>query len=124
MSSLPSSHVSYGDPVADGADSSGFGNALERVYGAGQTLIVRRIDLLVEELAAQGRSLLAATVGTIFGAMALLVGWFFIVAGVVDAIDDYVPRFAVEIVVGILHVGVGAAIAIARRQRAAEQAST
>ena len=54
MSSLPSSHVSNGDPVADGADPS-FGNALERVYGAGQELIVRRIDLLVEELAAQGR---------------------------------------------------------------------
>ena len=121
MSSLPSSHVSNGDPVADGADPS-FGNALERVYGAGQELIVRRIDLLVEELAAQGRSLLP-TVGTIFGAMAVLVGWFFVVAGVVDAIDDYVPRFAVEIVVGILHVGVGAAITIARRQRAAEKAS-
>src|SRR4029450_13248303 len=72
MSSLPSSHVSTRDPVADGADPS-FGNALERVYGAGQELIVRRIDLLVEELAAQGRSLLAASVGTIFGAMALLV---------------------------------------------------
>jgi len=78
--------VSNGDPVADGADPS-FGNALERVYGAGQELIVRRIDLLVEELAAQGRSLLP-TVGTIFGAMAVLVGWFFVVAGVVDAIDD------------------------------------
>ena len=78
---------------------------------------------ICEELAAQGRSLLAAAVGTIFGAMALLVGWFFVVAGVVDAIDDYVPRFAVEIVVGILHVGVGAAIAFARRQHAAEKAS-
>ena len=122
MSSLPSSHVSNGDPVADGADPS-FGNALERVYGAGQELIVRRIDLLVEELAAQGRSLLAATAGTIFAAMAVLVGWLFVVAGVVDAIDDYVPRFAVEIVVGILHVGVGAAITIARRQRAAQKAS-
>ena len=33
MSSLPSSQVFNGDPVADGADSS-FGNALERVYGA------------------------------------------------------------------------------------------
>jgi Putative Actinobacterial Holin-X, holin superfamily III len=123
MSSLPSSHVSIGDPVADGTEPS-FGNALERVYGAGQALIVRRIDLLVEELAAQGRSLLAASVGTIFGAVAVLVGWFFVVAGVVDAIDDYVPRFAVEIVVGILHVGVGTAIAIAGRQRVAEKAST
>ena len=122
MSSLPSSHVSNGDPVADGADPS-FGNALERVYGAGQTLIVRRIDLLVEELAAQGRTLLAAAGGTIFAAMAVLVGWLFVVAGVVDAIDDYVPRFAVEFVVGILHVGVGAAIVIAGRQRAAEKAS-
>ena len=122
MSSLPSSHVSNGDPIADGADPS-FGNALERVYGAGQTLIVRRIDLLVEELAAQGRSLLAASVGTIFGAVAVLVGWFFVVAGVVDAIDAF-PRFAVEIVVGILHVGIGAAIVIARRQRAAEKAYT
>ncbi len=123
MSSLSSSQVYDGDPVEDGEDPS-FGNALERVYGAGQELIVRRIDLLVEELAAQGRNLLAAAVGTIFGAMALLVGWIFVVAGVVDAIDDYVPRFAAEIVVGILHVGVGAAIAIARRQQTAEKAST
>jgi len=122
MSSFPSSHVSNADPVADGEDPS-FVDALERVYGAGQTLIVRRIDLLVEELAAQGRSLLTAAVGTLFGAMALLVGWFFVVAGVVDAIDDYAPRFAVEIVVGILHVGVGTAIAISRRQQAAEKAS-
>ena len=122
MSSLPSSHVSNGNPVADGADPS-FGNALERVYGAGQALIVRRIDLLVEELAAQGRSLLAASVGAIVGAVVVLVGWFFVVAGVVDASDDYVPRFAVEIVVGILHVGVGAAIVIAGRQRPAQTAS-
>ena len=123
MSSLPSSRVSNGGPVADGADPS-FGNAFERVYGAGQELIVRRIDLLVEELTAQGRSLLSATAGTIFAAMAVLVGWLFAIAGVVDAIDDYFPRFAVEIVVGILHVGVGAAITIARRQRAAETASS
>ena len=123
MSNLLSSHVSNGVPVADSADPS-FGNALERVYGAGQELIVRRIDLLVEELAAQGRSLLSATAGTIFAAMAVLVGWLFAVAGVVDAIDDYLPRFAVEIVVGILHVGVGAAITIARRQWAAQKAST
>ena len=79
MSSLPSSHMSNGDPVADGAESS-FGNALERVYGAGQTLIVRRIDLLVEELAAQGRSLLAASVTTVLGAVGVLVGWIFVVA--------------------------------------------
>jgi Protein of unknown function (DUF1469). len=113
--------MSNGGPVADGADPR-FGDALERVYDAGQTLIVRRIDLLVEELSAQGRSLLAFAVGTIFGAMALLVGWFFVVAGVIDAIDDYFPRFAVEIVVGILHVGAGAAIAIARRRQTAVDA--
>jgi hypothetical protein len=110
--------MSNGGSVADGANPS-VGDAIERVYDAGQTLIVRRIDLLVEELSEQGRSLLTAAVGTIFGAMALLVGWFFVVAGAIDAIDDYVPRFAVEIVVGVLHVGAGAAIAIARRRQAA-----
>jgi protein-S-isoprenylcysteine O-methyltransferase Ste14 len=111
--------MSNGDPAADGADPS-FGKALERVLDAGQTLIVRRIDLLVDELSARGRSLLTAAVG----AIALLMGWFFVVAAVLDAIDDYFPRFAVEIVAGVLHVGVGAAIAIARRQRASERAST
>jgi len=105
--------MSNGDPVADGADPS-FGNALERVFGAVQTLIVRRIDLLVDELSARGRSLLTPAVG----AIALLMGWFFVVAAVLDAIDDHFPRFSVVIVAGILHLGVGAAIAIARRQRA------
>jgi hypothetical protein len=109
-------------PVVDRSDPS-FGDALERVYGAGQTLIVRRIDLLVEELAAQGRSLLAASVTTVLGAAGALVGWIFVVAGVIDVLDPYVPRYVVEIAVGILHIGIGVTIIMAGRWRAAEEVS-
>jgi hypothetical protein len=115
MSSLPNSPVSYEDPAAAGEDPS-LGNAIERVYEAGQALTLRRIDLLVEEFADRGRSLLTSFAATIVGAAVAVGGWFVAVAGIIDVLDDSVPRFAVQIAVGIVHIAVGAVI-IQRRER-------
>ena len=113
MSGLPKS---YGDSPAAGEDT-GLGNALERVYEAGQGLIVRRIDLLAEEIAEQGRSVFVSSLVITIGVVVALVGWFIAIAGIVDALDDRFPRFAVEIAIGVLHGGIGAAIAVQARQR-------
>jgi uncharacterized membrane protein YqjE len=106
----------YGDSRAAG-ENAGLGNALERVYEAGQGLIVRRIDLLAEEIAEQARSVFVSSLAITIGVVVALVGWFIAIAGIVDAFDDRFPRFAVEIVTGVLHAGVGAAIAVRARQR-------
>jgi len=117
MSSLPTSSAPYRDSAGATEDPS-LGNAIERVYEAGQSLLVRRIDLLVEELAEHARSLLAAAGIPFAGAVVALVGWFIAVAGIIDALDGSFPRFAVEIVIGILHVGIGVALVIVARRRA------
>ena len=82
------------------------GDALERVTEAGQRLVVRRIDLFVEE----ARALLQSGLGTAGGAVFALAGWFLIVAGILDVLGRYFPRFAVEIGLGTLHVLLGVAI--------------
>jgi Putative Actinobacterial Holin-X, holin superfamily III len=118
MSGLAKSHA---DSPAAGEDA-GLGNALERVYEAGQGLIVRRIDLLAGEIAEQGRSVFVSSLAITIGVVVALVGWFIAIAGIVDALDDRFPRFAVEIVIGALHAGVGAAIAVQARQRTSSKA--
>ena len=114
MSSTPDRIRESSDSTVLGNDVS-VGTALERVYEAGQDLIVRRIDLLSEELADEGRKALAHALATTAGAIVALAGWFIAIFGVIGLLDDHFPRAGVEIVVGILHVAVGTAIAIRAR---------
>jgi hypothetical protein len=99
------------------------GDALERVFEAQQLLVVRRIELLVEKVAADGWSFFATTVRTLLGTVialagwfVALAGWFVALAGAIDALDDYFPRDAVEIALGLIHVAAGTAIALYRRR--------
>jgi hypothetical protein len=114
MASPSESHLTYRDPAIGEGDPT-LGHALERVIDAGQTLIVRRIDLLVEELSSLGNHLLTTLVSTAVGALLALVGWLIIVAGIVDALDDRFPRHGVEIAIGLVHVLAGAALLWRRR---------
>ena len=87
-------------------------DALERTYEAGQSLIVRRVDLLVAEarlLLHDGRALGIA-------GLVAVAGWLFLMLGVIDGLAQRVPRFAVELAVGLAHVG--AAAVLLRRARA------
>jgi hypothetical protein len=88
-------------------------DALERTYEAGQSLIVQRIDLLVAEskLFAQSGALLAA------GGVVALLGWIYLVQGVIDGLAQRYPRFAVELVVGFLHVGIAMLLFYRTRSR-------
>ena len=77
-------------------------DALERTYQAGQSLIVRRVDLLVAEtklLLLGGRAVLA-------GVVLAVAGWLYLMGGVIDGLGERYPRFAVELAVGLAHVGV------------------
>jgi hypothetical protein len=107
-SSLHDVRVSYRDPVASGEDPS-LGDALEHVIEAQQALVVRRVDLLLEEITAKAKGLVSLWVGAIVGTVAALAGWFIAIAGVIDALDDHFARSAVEIAMGALHVGAGIA---------------
>ena len=93
---------------------SRIGDALERTYEAGQSLIVQRIDLLVAEsklLAQQGGRLA-------LGAFVALAGWLLLVQGLIDALAQRHPRFAVELAMGLAHVGLAALVLLrARSQR-------
>ncbi len=107
-SSLHDVRVSYRDTVVSGEDPS-LGDALEHVFEAQQALVVRRVDLLLEEITAKAKGLVSLSVGAIVGAIAALTGWFIAIAGVIDALDDHFARPAVEIAMGALHVGAGIA---------------
>ena len=109
MSSLHDVHVSYSDPAITSDDPS-LGHALERVFEAQQALVVRRVDLLIEEMTAKLKSTLALSVGVFASAIAALVGWLIAIVGVVDGLDDQLPRSAVEIAIGLLHIAGGAAL--------------
>jgi hypothetical protein len=108
-SGLHDVRVSYRDPAVAGEDPS-LGHALERVLEAQQGLVVRRIDLLLEELTAKAKGLVSLSIGAIVGAIAALAGWFIAIAGVIDALDDHFARSAVEIAIGLLHLGAGIAL--------------
>lgn len=89
------------------------GDALERTYEAGQSLIVQRIDLLVAEskLLARGGGLLA------LGAVVALLGWIHLVQGAIDGLAARYPRFAVELAVGVVHVAAAALFFFRARSR-------
>jgi hypothetical protein len=92
------------------------GRALERTYEAGQSLIVQRIDLLIEEsklLAQSGRVI-------VLGAAVALTGWIYLVHGVIDGLAQHYPRFAVEFAVGLAHFGLAALLFLRARSRTGE----
>lgn len=89
------------------------GRALERTYEAGQALIVQRIDLLVAEsklLARSGRMVA-------LGAVVALTGWIYLVHGMIDGLALHYPRFAVELTVGLVHLGFGGLLFVRARSR-------
>ena len=85
----------------------GVAEALERVYEAGQGLLMRRLELLLE----QARSLLASTLAAQSGLLVGLAGWGLIVASVLQALEPGTSRTVGMLVAGVLHLAAGGAIA-------------
>lgn len=92
-------------------DEPSIGEALERVYEAGQGVLASRIERLSEDLAGQGRLLLVSAILVGSGALIALAGWAIVVAGALDAADEWVPRYTAEIAIGAVHCLVGAIVA-------------
>jgi hypothetical protein len=97
---------------------AGVTQALERVYETGQTVLMRRLELLIGEvslearaLIGQARALLGSGMLAVAGILIALGGWIVTVAGILRWAEGVVPRFAAEIAVGLLHCMVGAALA-------------
>ena len=82
------------------------GEAFEHVYEAGQALIARRLELG----AAEARMLARSGVALLSGAVAGVIGWLYLVAGLAEALSSTLPHFAVQMGVGTLHIA--AAIAL------------
>ncbi len=118
MDSLTEPRATDGEPAVVREDPS-LGDALERVFEAGQALIVRRIDLLAEELSAHRFRVLTAGIVDLCAAALALAGWFIAIAGLIDWLDDHFARHAVEVAVGAVHVAAGAAFFALGRRRAA-----
>jgi len=120
MTSASELRTAYGgSEIAHG--DQGLVHAVERVVDAGQTLTVRRIDLLIEELRAHSFRLLTYAIGAFAGVALGLAGYCVALVGLIDWLDDYFARAAVEIVLGVMHVATGAAVIWLGRRRA-EQA--
>lgn len=78
----------------------GLGQAVEHVYEAGQALIVRRLELSMAEARLFARN----GFGFAFAGVVAFAGWFYFIAGLIDALARDYPRFAVEMSVGGFHV--------------------
>lgn len=77
--------------------------AVERIYESGQNLLIRRIDLLVEEA-----RMLALDAGlAIAGGLIVLLGWVRVMNGAVEGLARVMPHHGAELVVGAVHVGLG-----------------
>jgi hypothetical protein len=92
------------------------GDALERTYEAGQSLIVQRIDLLV----AESRLLVRSGGWVVLCAVVALVGWLQLVEGVIDGLAQRHPRHVVELTVGLVHLGLAGLVVLRSRSRADE----
>lgn len=92
---------------------SSIGDALERTYEAGQSLVVRRVDLLVAEaklLLHDGRTFLV-------GSAVAVTGWLYLMHGVTNGLAERYPRFAVELAVGLAHVAAAMLLLVRARHR-------
>lgn len=89
------------------------GDALERTLGAGQSLIVGRLDLLTSET----KQLFRHGGTSVFVGAVALMGWIFLALGVIDGFAQHYPRFAVESAMGILHLGAALLVAVRVRTR-------
>ncbi len=104
------------EPVAD--EEPSVAEALERVYEAGQGLLVRRLELLFE----QGRDLLAATLTAQAGAVFALAGWALILAGALLGLDEGAPRRIGIFAVGAAHL-LGGVLIVRRGLQEAKQSA-
>jgi membrane associated rhomboid family serine protease len=88
------------------------GEAVLRVYEAGQALTLRHLELWL----AEARELARSGIVMLFAGSVAFAGWFYFIAGVIGALSREVPRFAVEMSVGGFFVAVAFALfALARR---------
>jgi len=102
--------------IIDGEDAT-LGGALERVLEAQQDLVLRRAGLLIEELTAQLSSFVFSSMLAALGGAIALAGWFIAMVGLVDALDEYFARFAVEIALGAIHIAAGLALILTRHRQ-------
>ena len=116
MASPHEVRVTIGDRHAMNGDAT-LGSALERVLEAQQDLVVRRASLLMEEWIAKASDFASSSVLAGVGVVFALAGWFIAMFGLIDALDAWFARFAVELAVGVLHIAAGAALIFARRIR-------
>ena len=119
MASPREVHVTLGNGGITDADAT-LGSALERVLEAQQDLVIRRAGLRAEELVAQLSSFVSGSLVAAVGGAIAFAGWLIVMVGLVDALDRYFARFAVEIALGAIHVAAGLAIVLARRWRSRE----
>ncbi|MEZ4282319.1 MAG: hypothetical protein R3F21_22165 [Myxococcota bacterium] len=87
-------------------------DALERVVDAGQSLFLRRVELVFAEamhaLRVEGAVLLVVPFA--------ILGWLFLVNGVRSGLAMQFPPFAVDTGIGIVHLGIAGLLL--RRSRA------
>ena len=120
MASPHQVHVTLSDPTITDAETASLGSALERVLEAQQDLVIRRASLMLEELIAKASDFVTGSLIAVAGSLLAVAGWFIAMAGVVNALDEYFARFAVELALGALHILAGIALIFARRWRAGE----
>jgi hypothetical protein len=93
---------------------AGIGEACDRVFEAGQQLIVRRLELGALEARMLARSGIALGLAALVG----ITGWLYVLSGLVDALARSQPRFAVELGVGAFHVALAFGLVAVSRNAA------
>lgn len=95
-------------PLARG-EEPGVSEALERVFEESQALLVRRLELLIE----QGRDLVGDSLVAASGVLVALTGWWVLIFAALSAVPDARTRAIAAVAVGLVHVVAG--LFVARR---------
>jgi hypothetical protein len=80
--------------------------ALERVFEASQSLVVRQLELLLE----RARTLLVHALGAVTGTLLAVGGWALLIVGALENLEAGLPRLLAFIAVGSAHLVVGLAV--------------
>lgn len=91
----------------------GITEALERTVEVGQSLVVRRVELLV----AEARELFHVGGVLVLASVIALMGWLYLMRGLTDGLAVHYPRFAVEVAVGGAHVALATGLFLRSRPR-------
>lgn len=89
-------------------------DTLDRAVEAGQSLLLTRLELVLAEF----RGFVHDGGFMLLGGVLAITGWIYVMRGLTNGLSEHYPRYAVELGLGLAHVGLAAFLLLRGRGRA------